>query len=97
MIALVNRYQITKLTNSDQQNVRKHGLEQLSVKKREYNELEKELAAYGACDPAKVEEKKRGVILAHEAAIRWTGMFNFHTRTRSVVFVNAMGIQIIIR
>jgi hypothetical protein len=35
--------------------------------------LEKELGAYGACDPARVDEKKRGGVLAHEAAIRWTG------------------------
>ena len=36
-------------------------------------ELEKELAQYGLCDPAKVEEKKRAVVLAKEAAVRWTG------------------------
>lgn len=36
-----------------------------------------ELSAYGACDPAKVEEKKRGVFLAHEATTRWTGMVSF--------------------
>lgn len=41
--------------------------------KKEHATLEKELDAYGACDPAKVEEKKRGVFLAHEAAVRWTG------------------------
>jgi hypothetical protein len=35
--------------------------------------LEKELGAYGACDPARVDETKRGGVLAHEAAIRWTG------------------------
>lgn len=35
--------------------------------------LEKELEAYGACDPIKVEEKKRATTLAHEAAVRWTG------------------------
>lgn len=93
----MNHYQITKTTKPDQQDVRKRGLEQLDVKKREYNELEKELAAYGACDPTKVEEKKRGVILAHEAAIRWTGMFNFHTCMRSIIFMDAMGIQIIIQ
>jgi hypothetical protein len=42
--------------------------------------LEKELSAYGACDPAKVEEKKRAGVLAHEAAIRWTGEFLLHIR-----------------
>lgn len=28
---------------------------------------------YGACDPIRVEEKKRAVVLAKEAAVRWTG------------------------
>jgi len=37
--------------------------------------LEKELEAYGACDPVKVEEKKRAITLAHEAAVRWTGQY----------------------
>ena len=37
--------------------------------------MEKELSAYGACDPVKIEEMKRGGILAHEATIRWTGNF----------------------
>ncbi|KAA1471657.1 meiotic nuclear division protein 1 [Dentipellis sp. KUC8613] len=40
--------------------------------KKEVQTLETELQAYGACDPAKVEEKKRAVILAKEAAVRWT-------------------------
>lgn len=35
--------------------------------------LEQELNAYGACDPVKMEAKKRAVLLAHEAAVRWTG------------------------
>ncbi|KAG6842068.1 hypothetical protein C0991_002722 [Blastosporella zonata] len=34
--------------------------------------FEKELAAFGDCDPVKVEEKKRAVLLAKEAAMRWT-------------------------
>ena len=37
-------------------------------------ELEKELAQYGSCDPAKIDEKRRAVVLAKEAAVRWTGM-----------------------
>ena len=37
--------------------------------------LEKELEAYGACDPVKVEVKKRAITLAHEAAVRWTGQY----------------------
>jgi hypothetical protein len=35
--------------------------------------LQAELEAYGACDPVKVEEKRRAVILAREAAARHTG------------------------
>jgi hypothetical protein len=42
--------------------------------------LEKELLQYGACDPVKVEEKRRGVTLAKEAAIRWTGVFLLDSR-----------------
>jgi len=34
--------------------------------------LESELAAYGDCDPAKIEERKRAVFLAKEASLRWT-------------------------
>ncbi|KAI0630171.1 meiotic nuclear division protein 1, partial [Trametes polyzona] len=50
-------------------------LDQLAALKKEHGQLESELAAYGACDPAKVEEKKRAVFLAKEAAVRWTGMW----------------------
>ncbi|KZP34515.1 meiotic nuclear division protein 1 [Athelia psychrophila] len=67
---------------------RRGALEQLEVKKQEYNELERELGAYGACDPAKVEEKKRGQILAHDAAIRWTDNYSvvasYFTRQNNV-------------
>lgn len=35
--------------------------------------MEGELQNYGACDPVKIQEKKRAVVLAKEAAIRWTG------------------------
>lgn len=35
-------------------------------------ELQGELEAYGACDPVRVEEKRRAVILAREAALRHT-------------------------
>jgi hypothetical protein len=48
-------------------------LEQLSSTKKQLAVLEDEIKAYGACDPVKVEEKKRAVTLAHEAAVRWTG------------------------
>ena len=50
-------------------------LTQFAAQKRELDELEKELAQYGLCDPAKVEEKKRAIVLAKEAAVRWTGRF----------------------
>ena len=40
--------------------------------------MEEELQNYGACDPIKIQEKKRAVILAKEAAVRWTGD-RFHT------------------
>ncbi|KAI0051904.1 meiotic nuclear division protein 1 [Auriscalpium vulgare] len=50
--------------------------------------LEKELAAYGACDPVKVEEKKRALVLAREAALRWTDnysiLLSYFTRQHSV-------------
>ncbi|KAF7970702.1 hypothetical protein HWV62_23242 [Athelia sp. TMB] len=62
---------VEKAARPDSEN-RRGALAQLASKKREYAELEKELEAYGACDPAKVEEKKRGWMLAHEAAVRWT-------------------------
>lgn len=43
--------------------------------KAEYAKLEMELAAYGACDPVKIEEKRRAIVLAKEAAVRWTGKY----------------------
>jgi hypothetical protein len=41
--------------------------------KKQLAALQEEIDAYGACDPVKVEEKKRSITLAHEAAVRWTG------------------------
>ncbi len=35
--------------------------------------MQGELEAYGACDLVRVEEKRRAVILAREAALRHTG------------------------
>lgn len=55
-------------------------LEKLGSLKRELDALNAELAKYGACDPVKVEEKKRALILAKEAAVRWTGKFG-HLKT----------------
>ncbi|KIJ67711.1 hypothetical protein HYDPIDRAFT_107183 [Hydnomerulius pinastri MD-312] len=51
-------------------------LEKLAQAKQKIVTLEKELDAYGACDPIKVEEKKRAVTLAHEAAVRWTDNYS---------------------
>lgn len=48
------------------------GLEKLQASKENIKALEKELNAYGVCHPAKVEAKKRAVVAAHEAAVRWT-------------------------
>lgn len=52
------------------------GLTRLVASKQELEDLRRELAQFGACDPAKVEEKKRAVILSKEAAVRWTGESN---------------------
>jgi hypothetical protein len=48
-------------------------LAQLSALKREVTDLDTELKAYGACDPAKLEETRQASVLAKEAALRWTG------------------------
>jgi hypothetical protein len=45
----------------------------LAVARKAFDELRGELEAYGACDPVRVEEKRRAVILAREAALRHTG------------------------
>ncbi|KAH7888826.1 meiotic nuclear division protein 1 [Phlebopus sp. FC_14] len=55
---------------------RNAALETLAEAKQQAVALEKELGAYGACDPAKVEERKRAVTLAHEAAVRWTDNYS---------------------
>ncbi|KAI0733067.1 meiotic nuclear division protein 1 [Fomitopsis betulina] len=47
-------------------------LKRLAAARKELESLEAELAQFGACDPVKVEEQKRAVTLAKEAAIRWT-------------------------
>ncbi|KAI0032229.1 meiotic nuclear division protein 1 [Vararia minispora EC-137] len=46
--------------------------ERLAAAVREVDALQAEVGAYGACDPAVVEAKRRAVLLAHEAAVRWT-------------------------
>ncbi|EIM82909.1 meiotic nuclear division protein 1 [Stereum hirsutum FP-91666 SS1] len=51
-------------------------LDKLATVKKQISDLETELQAYGACDPAKVDEKKRAVTLAKEAAFRWTDNYS---------------------
>ncbi|KAM5531830.1 hypothetical protein V8D89_010786 [Ganoderma adspersum] len=53
-------------------NKRAEALAKLATLKAEYANVETELAAYGACDPVKMEEKRRAIVLAKEAAVRWT-------------------------
>ncbi|KIJ26940.1 hypothetical protein M422DRAFT_271902 [Sphaerobolus stellatus SS14] len=48
----------------------------LARMKSEISQLQKELSEYGACDPVQVEAKRRAVMLAHEAAVRWTDNFS---------------------
>ncbi|QRW24252.1 meiotic nuclear division-like protein [Rhizoctonia solani] len=49
------------------------------------SELEFEMAQYGLADPAVLERKRRAVVLAREAACRWTDnysvLFSHITRT----------------
>ncbi|TBU48599.1 meiotic nuclear division protein 1 [Dichomitus squalens] len=61
--AAVETEKATRPENSE----RAEALNKLMALKTEYAKFETELAAYGTCDPAKVEEKKRAVILAKEA------------------------------
>ncbi|KAF8070154.1 meiotic nuclear division protein 1 [Lyophyllum atratum] len=51
---------------------RSQALAQLADLRKQVVAFEKELAAYGDCDPVKVEETRRAVFLAKEAALRWT-------------------------
>ncbi|KAJ6593901.1 Mnd1 family-domain-containing protein [Mycena capillaripes] len=51
-------------------------LASLARLKKTHVALLDELGAYGACDPAKVEETRRAVTLAKEAAIRWTDNYS---------------------
>ncbi|KAJ7346617.1 meiotic nuclear division protein 1 [Mycena olivaceomarginata] len=51
-------------------------LKKLQQLKKTHVQLLDELGAYGACDPAKVEEMRRAVTLGKEAAIRWTDNYS---------------------
>ncbi|KAJ7084388.1 meiotic nuclear division protein 1 [Mycena belliarum] len=48
----------------------------LAQMKKSHVTLLDELGAYGACDPVRVEETRRAVTLAKEAAIRWTDNYS---------------------
>ena len=52
---------------------RNAALARLAAARSTLMELQDELEAYGACDPVKVEEKRRAVVLGREAALRHTG------------------------
>ena len=60
-------------SNAFNQNTRSEKLDTLNRLKKELVDLETELEAYGDSNPAKIEEAKRAVFLAKEAAYRWTG------------------------
>jgi len=70
--------------NRPASNERTSALEELASLKKEMAELEREFLNYGACDPVKVEEKRRATMLAKEAAVRWTDnysmLFSYFTR-----------------
>ena len=67
------------LVRTPWQEARSKSLENLGALKKRLGALESELAAYGDCDPAKIEETKRAVFLAKEASLRWTGKLNTQT------------------
>lgn len=56
-----------------QQVERLQALQTYAKLREELAGLEKELGRYGNADPAKYGENKRAVVLAKEAALRWTG------------------------
>lgn len=67
---------------------RSKSLENLEALKKNLAVLESELADYGDCDPAKIEELKRAVFLAKEASLRWTDNYGmllaYFTRQNNV-------------
>ncbi|KAG8213803.1 meiotic nuclear division protein 1 [Butyriboletus roseoflavus] len=67
---------------------RTRALQKVAEARQQITALEKELETYGVCDPVKVEEKKRAITLAHEAAVRWTDnysiLFAYFTRQNGV-------------
>ncbi|KAH9048337.1 meiotic nuclear division protein 1 [Lactarius hengduanensis] len=63
-------------------------LARLASTTKELAELQAELDAYGACDPVRVEEKRRAAVLAREAALRHTDnyavLMSYFTRQHNV-------------
>jgi len=55
---------------------REQELKSLDLNREICKSLEAELRQYGACDPTQVEEKRRAIILAREAAFRWTDNYS---------------------
>ena len=62
-----------RIINSTFQDERQDALSKLTGARTNLHDLERELTQYGACDPVVVEEKQRALVLAKEAAVRWTG------------------------
>jgi len=54
---------------------RQQELYTLESSKEKCGSLENELRQYGASDPSQIEEKRRAILLAREAAVRWTDNF----------------------
>lgn len=55
------------------QPTRRAALALLQENRNTLSELESEMDQYGLADPVLLERKRRAVILAREAALRWTG------------------------
>jgi len=74
--------------SSRTQDQRATALTRLATAKKTLTGLQAELEAYGACDPVKVEEKRRAVMLAREAALRHTDnyaiLMTYFTRQHNV-------------
>ncbi|CAE6481533.1 unnamed protein product [Rhizoctonia solani] len=82
LVALESK--ITSLTSEIENEVaqredtedRRASLAQLAQNRATLTELEAEMAQYGLADPAVLERKRRAVVLAREAACRWTDNYS---------------------
>lgn len=61
------------LTDGPVQADRNAALAHLNELQAELSKLQAELNAYGQCNPEQAEIKRRAIVLAREAALRWTG------------------------